>query len=276
MTKTTQVAFDRAFDETKTVMPAEVARGLYVRNAPSLRALKLMHLMIAKAGGRMADDVRHEARLADVRSIDGMTHHDRKTLQQLFEELRSTVLTYDNKTDMRITIGGFLDEAIIDYINSDKNDDGMLITWYFGRTFREMAAKSDHWAILDRQTVFQLSSRYSILLFQYIASLAELEKINSRAFDIEALRALFAIPKGKLERFADLNRRVLQPAILEINQLSRLTLTVDFQKVGKTITSVIVSWKSKHDLTATKRELSNHSMGITPQQKADCQVIPNS
>ena len=45
MGKTTQVAADRAYDRTKTVLPAEVARGVYMRNAPSLAALKLMHLM---------------------------------------------------------------------------------------------------------------------------------------------------------------------------------------------------------------------------------------
>jgi len=46
MKKTIQVATDRAYDETKTVLPAEMARGVYLHHAPSLRALKLMHLMI--------------------------------------------------------------------------------------------------------------------------------------------------------------------------------------------------------------------------------------
>ena len=64
MGKTLTVAADRAFDQTKTVLPAELARGVYMRNAPSLRALKLMHLMIATAAGRMADPVQHQMRLA--------------------------------------------------------------------------------------------------------------------------------------------------------------------------------------------------------------------
>jgi hypothetical protein len=51
MGKTTEVAADRAFDQTKTVLPAEVARGVHMQNVPSLRALKLMHLMIGTAAG---------------------------------------------------------------------------------------------------------------------------------------------------------------------------------------------------------------------------------
>ena len=89
MGKTLDVAQDRAFDQTKTVLPAEVARGVYLRNAPSLAALKLMHLMIGTAGGRMAEPVRHEIRLSDIRKIDGMDNHSRASLTPLFEELRA-------------------------------------------------------------------------------------------------------------------------------------------------------------------------------------------
>ena len=32
----------------------------------------------------MADDVRHELRLADIKKIDGMRNHTRATLRQLF------------------------------------------------------------------------------------------------------------------------------------------------------------------------------------------------
>jgi hypothetical protein len=75
MGKTTQVAADRAYDQTKTVLPAEVAQGVYMQNAPGLAALKLMHLMIGTAAGRMADDVQHTMSLADIRKIDGMDNH---------------------------------------------------------------------------------------------------------------------------------------------------------------------------------------------------------
>ena len=51
MAKTTDVASDRAYDDSKTVLPAEFARGVYIQHVPSAQALKLMHLMIAAAGG---------------------------------------------------------------------------------------------------------------------------------------------------------------------------------------------------------------------------------
>ena len=63
MGKTLDVARDRAFDQKNTVLPAEVARGVYIEHPPSAQALKLIHLLIFTAGGCMADEVQHEIRL---------------------------------------------------------------------------------------------------------------------------------------------------------------------------------------------------------------------
>lgn len=275
MGKTVQVAEDRAFDQTKTVLPAEIARGVYMRNAPSLQALKLMHLMIAKAGGRMAEDTRHEFRLADIRKIDGMKNHDRESLAPLFEELRAVVIREGDPADdtQRVVIGGLLDQAILDRRDPISGD--TLLSWYFGRMFRDMAAASNHWAILDRQTVFHLSSKYAVLLFQHIASLANLEHVSSKTFSIPALRAVLGVPEGKLARFSNLMQKAVKPAIEEVNHLSRLTLTATPNKVGRTVASVTIGWEVKPDPTAIKRELSGSKVGREARRKGTVEAVAN-
>lgn len=272
MGKTTQVAADRAYDEAKTVLPTEVARGVYMQNAPSLRALKLMHLMIATAGGRMAEDVRHEIRLSDIRRIEGMKHHDKESLKPLFEELRAAVLTYDDPEAMRYTIGGLLDHAVIDYRHEVSGD--VLVSWFFARMFRDMAEKSNHWAVLDRQTVFHLGSKYSVLLFQHVASLTGLTHVSSKTFTVAELRSVLGVPEGKLGRFADLNRRALQAAIEEINQLSRLTLTATPKKVGRTVASVTIAWEAKSDPAETRRELNRSKVGRKARREGTTENVP--
>ena len=259
MKKTTQVAADRAHDATKTVLPMEVARGTYIQNAPSLQALKLMHLMIATAGGRMAEDVRHEIRLADLRKIEGMGNHTRASLQPLFEELRSATLIHDDPGNYLTLIGGVLDVARIDYRHEVSGD--TIIGWYFGRMFRDMAEESDHWAILDRQTVFHLGSKYSVLLFQHISSLVNLDHVASKTFTVTDLRRLLGVPQGIHERFSNLNLRALSPAIAEINQLSRLTLTATSLKVGRTVSSVTISWEVKNNPKPAKAEMDRPKVG---------------
>jgi len=274
MKKTTDIARDRAYDETKTVFPAEMARGTYITNPPSLRALKLMHLMINRAGGRMADDTRHDMRLSDVRAIDGMANHDRKSLQPLFQELAGTVLTYDDTESKKVSIGGLMEHTTIDYKDEENGD--LALSWRFGRTFRIMAEESNHWAILDRQTVFHFQSKYSVLLFQYFASLQGLKYKTGEVFTVQQLRELLGVPKGKHVGFGHLNSRALQPAIAEINQLARFTLTATSKKIGRTVSTIEIQWEPKTDIGKVKRELGNSSVGRKTRRDGSVDIIPVS
>jgi plasmid replication initiation protein len=142
--------------------------------------------------------------------------------------------------------------------------------------FQRMAEKSNHWAILDRQTVFHLGSKYSVLLFQHISSLTNLSHVRSKTFTVVELRAILGVPEGKLMRFADLNRRALQAAIEEINQLSRLTLTASPKKMGRTVATVTISWKMKADPGETQRELGHSKVGRKARRGNAVETITTS
>lgn len=271
MGQTLQVASDRVHDHSKTVLPVEVARGIYIENPPSAQALKLMHLLVAKAAGRMADEVQHEMRMSDLKHIEGMRNHDRASLRALFTQLRAAVMVYDDTEAQEEIVGGFMDEIRLDYRHEVR--DALVVKWWFGRTFRRIAAESNHWTILDRQTVFALSSKYSILLFQHVASLVNLDHIASKTFTVPELRALLGVEADKLGRFADLNRRALQPAIAEINQLSRLTLTASPRKIGRTVASVEIAWTVKDDPSAAKCELSASKIGRKARRDGTAETV---
>lgn len=259
------MAADRAYDQTKTVLPAEVAQGVYIKHAPSLQSLKLMHLMIAKAGGRMADDVRHEMRLSDLKQIGGMRNHTRQTVVPLFEELSAAVLTIDDAEKMTTTVGGLLDQAQIDYRHEVSGD--VLISWTFRTTFKELARDSNHWAILDRQAVFHLTSKYSVLLFQHISSLTNLKHITSKRFTVSDLRMILAVPEGKFARFSNLKKDAIEASIAEINSdLTRLHLTATYHKIGRTVAEVEIAWEVKEDLAKVQAELDRPKVGRKARQ----------
>ncbi|MFN3313937.1 MAG: replication initiation protein [Hyphomonas sp.] len=274
MGKTLEVAADRAFDQTKTVLPAEVARGIFMQNPPGLAALKVMHLLIATAGGRMGEDVEHRIRLSEMRAVNGLRHHDRASLTPLFAELQAAVLISDNTEKKRVTIGGLLDIAEIDYREEVSGD--LVISWYFSRMFTRAAAASNHWAILDRQTVFHLGSKYSVLLFQHIASLVNLDHVQSKTFTVQGLRALLGVPEGKLDRFSHFNSRAIQPSIAEINQLSRFTLTAKPNKIGRTVASVTIGWQVKEDPQEAKQELARPKVGRQARREGTTEAAVRS
>ena len=253
------MAADRARDRTKTVLPAELARGFVIEHPPSAQALKLLHLMVAVAGGRMAEERWHEISGGEIRQISGMRKHAKASLVSLFSEIKATTIIFDDVDSKEVTVGGFLDEAKVDYRYEDRGD--IKARWWFSKIFRRMAEDSNHWAIIDRQTVFALRSKYSIHLFQHIASLTALDHITSKTFTVPELRSMFGISKGKSKRFADLKRNIITPAIAEINQLSRLTLTATPHKIGRTVASVEISWQPKPDPGGVRRELDRPKLG---------------
>lgn len=259
MGKTVEVAQKFDGDESKAVVPNEYARGLIIEHAPSAQALKLMSLMIGEAGGRMAEDAWHKITLGQIRNIKGMRKHDKESLRPLFSELRAMTYSFDNTEKQKIEVGGFLDHAEIKY----KNDvSGALeIQWRFSTMFKRMASNSNHWAILDRQTQFALRSRYSLLLFQHLASYFQLQHITYKRFSISELRAVLNIENSAHTQFKFLNRDVLKPTLSEINQLSRFQISMSTIKSGRSVTEVQFSWKEKPDLSPTKRELDSPKAG---------------
>lgn len=202
-----------------------------------------MHLLINRAGGRMAENTKHEIRLSDIKKIDGMRNHTRLTIRSMIVELVQAVMVFDDSESSFEVFGGFLDKIHLEHHHEVSGD--ILITWWFGGAFKDMAEKSCHFAILDRQAMFALNSKYSILLFQYISSMVNLKYINNKELTIKELRAILGIDDGKSKRFADLNRNILKPAVEEISRISRLNLTITVKKLGRSVSSVIITWQEK-------------------------------
>ena len=125
---------------------------------------------------------------------------------------------------MRVTIGGLLDRAQIDYREEGTTGD-LAVSWWFGRMFRDMALKSIHWAILDRQTAFAMTSKYSVLLFQYFASLQNLKHKTDEVFSVPQIRAILGVPKGRLKTAVLHQSPDKRGVPLPVKMVSQLTQT---------------------------------------------------
>ena len=186
MGKTLQVIGDRAYDDTRSYHPGELADGRFadLHNPPSLAALKLHEVLFKAAGAAVADDRWHQIDLATLRAVDGMKHYDRRGLVGLFKELRGVVMEYD--TDKETVIAGLLDVAKVEF---EDGDGPTVVRWKFGEGFREIVAQSDYWAIIDRSAALSMTSRYALRLHELVALRVNLERKASEVFKLDDLRA---------------------------------------------------------------------------------------
>lgn len=270
MGKTLQVIGDRAYDESKSYQPGELADGRFsdLTNPPSLAALKLHEVLFKAAGAAVADDRWHKITFAELRLIQGIKNYDRRGLVNLFKELRGVVMEYD--TEKETVIAGLLDVAKVEFENGDGPT---IVRWKFGEGFREIVAKSDYWAIIDRSASLAMTSRYALRLHEIVALRANLDHKASEVFKLEDLRARLGVPTGKLVSWGSLSQKALKPAVAEVSQLSRFTVMIEPQKRGRSVVAVKLSWMEKTNLADTKSELNRHSAGRKERQSGKTERI---
>lgn len=237
MGKTLQVIADRAYDKERSYRPGELVEGRFddLTNPPGIMALKLYELMFREAGAALAEDRWHSIDVATINSEPGMRHFTKRELVDLFKELSGAVMEYRSGT--KIVVGSLLSIAEIE------TEDGPAVArWKFGEAFRHIAQGSDYWAIIDRSTALSMTSRYAMRLHEMIALRANLSHKASEVFTLLDLRARFGVPKGKLVTWNSLNQKAVQPAVEEVNRISRFAVSAVPKKRGRIVVGVEIFW----------------------------------
>ena len=254
----------------KSVVPTSKGQGIIVTDAPSVTALKIADILIKSCGGRLADESWHEIDAFTLRKFDGVKHMTRDELEPMFYELRRMGYSHFDERKNRLTIGGLLDIAKVQF--SEKSG-GTKIRWKFSEMFRELVQASDHWAVIDRQTMFALRSKYSILLFQHLSAFFPLKHIWFKQYTVAELRAILNVSVGVGMQFKFLNRDIIKPAVAEINQLSRYGITIENVKSGRKVQAIKFTWEEKPDLAKTKKELGCSKVGRKARRDGSAEIL---
>jgi len=122
------------------------------------------------------------------------------------------------------------------------------VTYSFSKGMREILQKSQHWGRIKAYVMFAFSSKYSLALYELLCLRGNLRR-NCEVFTVEDLRQLVGVEAGKLERAPDLLRRVVNPALEEINALSDFTIEIEPLREGGAVRGKLkafrVSWERK-------------------------------
>ena len=108
-----------------------------------------------------------------------------------------------------------------------------------------------------------MSSPYSIRFYELIM---QYRSIGQREISLEDLRWMFQL-QNKYPVWADLKKRVIDQATKEINEYSPYHLTIEPQRTGRKITSIVLKFKEKRFLNTPK--LSTSDQLIKTQSHSD-------
>ena len=271
MSKTLQVLADRRNLTDDLVAAGEVLdlRFEGKNTAMSLRAAKLLHFLVAAAGGEAGKAMTHVLPLA---SLNDAAHRSKEELLAAARELAGTTVRLDvvRPNGRKATKVG----PLLADVERDEDADGDL-RFELSPVLREVLRVSNHWAVLSRQAVNAFQSRYSLRLYELVKLRVNLDQVQSETFTLDDLRKLFGVPPGKLVRWPDLRRYVLDTAIAEVSHLTGLMVRYEPVKRGKSVTGIKLIWreKSRQQRAEAAKELDRPSVGRKARRDGSAETV---
>jgi hypothetical protein len=140
-------------------------------------------------------------------------------------------------------------------------------------------AQSSRWGRIKAEIVCAMSSKYAIALYEMVQLRGNMDRcVESFAFS--RFRDLLGVPPGAYERGNDFIKRVIDPAVLEVNGLSEFGVKVEIERAYSRapITGVNLAWwrKNGEEYRATFQERQRSKLGRMARLKGTVEGVSNS
>jgi len=226
---------------------------------------KAFNWLLHNAYEEIAKPVVHVAKASDLRKYLS-SHESNDRLVETTTRLGSTILSYDYLDEDGLPEWG--SGSLIIVSGKIKDDE---IRYEFPHWLRPLLAEPAKWARLSLRIMQKFSSKYAVSLYENLEAHANLRQPKWEV-DIDDFRVLVGVPKDKLKRFNDLQRRVIEPSLAEINKNADFTATFYVAKrVGKKIVRIGFDIEKNDERKADENRAKhrNKSTGAAFQLKPD-------
>lgn len=242
--------------EGEMVKPAEII-GIAGIEGWSLADRRTWNLLLVNAWGDRLEDptADFEIPLKDLRGLHDSNDRVRESLERL------------QKTLVRAQLSGGVTRTVQMLGGTDISDDDRqtgVLRYDFHRKLVPLLRKSEIYARMEIKVLSAFTSKYSLALYEVIASKIALRK-SSEEISVDTLRQWLGIEHGKLETWSDLRRKAVEPAQHEVNGLSPFEVSIEPIKRGRAVDRVRVSWAKKEPFSpaeqAAAREVNRAKVG---------------
>ena len=220
----------------------------------------VMDFLLAVAYPDLESKTLHEVSLADLWAVLGSKHESSDRLVASLSRLSSTQL--------RIPVQGNGQDRIIitNLVNASVPKRSGMVRFGFYEELRPMLADPAVFARLRLAVIAQFRSKYATPLYEMFEQYAN-RRIPRWEVSVDDLRAFLTVG-ASMPNWADFWRRVLAPALKEINDLSGLSIAAPtLEKQGKKVVSLVFDVKKKDAREATDAELRHKAVKELRQRR---------
>ena len=165
---------------------------------------------------------------------------------------------------------------LFDFIDTSDGDSSRSTVRYgVPKKLVEVLARSNRWGRIKAEVVCAMTSKYSIALYEMVQLRANMDRCVE-TFPLARFRDLLGVPPKTYERGNDFARFVIQPAMLEINGLSDMSVELALVRRNKVapIEAVTLTWwrKEGDEYRAAMRERDRSKLGRMARLRGKVEV----
>ena len=227
---------------------------IHSTNKLSLLERKIANALLYNAYDELNTKSEHSIHIAQLSALIGYNSKDSKTIKKSLIALLSTVLEWNiidknKKTD---------DIWVASSMLADAKIDGPICTYSYSNRMKELCYHPEFYGKLNMKVLAAFKSSYGLALYE---NCIRYQNISQTPWlDLSTYRKLMGIEEGEYKNFRDLNKRVIKPAITEVNKYSSITIGPEFKKQSRDIVAIkfIINKKSEQEEGVLVRTIADN------------------
>lgn len=234
---------------------------IHCSNKLSLLERKISNALLFHAFPNLKSQLIHEVTIDELKRLIGANTRNHKALKEALKKLISTVLEWNLLEDaLDVDLEGWNLSAILSSVSVSKG----VIKYQYSELLKSLISDPSIYGKINLAIQSRFKSSYALALYENCSRYRGLH--YTKNFDMPLFRKLMGVEEGKYEIFRDFNRRVLTPAVTEINTCSDIRITPELSRFGRSIKSI----KFKLEERPMKRRIGI----VQPEKKPKARPLP--
>lgn len=206
--------------------------AIHVSGKLSLLKRKIANVLLLNAYHELTDVDEHRIGIQELADIAGFNSKDFELLKDAFRDLAKTtvewnILSDDGTEDW--TVSTLLCRATI------RRGQGVCL-YAYDRELSKKLYHPDMYARINLTIQRKFKSGYALVLYE---NCARFRGVNTTGWiSVADWRRLFGIESGEYREFKDFAKRVLKPAIAEVNRESDLSVEADYRRENRKVSQI--------------------------------------
>ena len=229
-------------DQLKIVKSNALIQAAYRLTLGETRII-LAAIAQVRRDGTPTDEEMYEVRanaLADISGIAAKKAYDQ--LQAAAEKLETRRVRFfsgpNHETQPRVRSTGWV--QTVEYIPGE----GRIMLRFSKDILPYLSQIKNQYTRYNLENVASMRSTFGIRLYEL---LQQWRQKGEREIDQDDLRRMFGVPEDSYKALKDLKKRVIEPAVRDVNECSDLSVTWGQRKVGRRVTAIQFGFHPKHE-----------------------------